>query len=437
MQPTTAKLTSTAISAPSAPAASRLESAALAIVGVAMTAAISYGAWRSAEATIALLALPLLMNLAPWRWWPAVLAFVYFGVGNWDVPVIVDRFFADLGIGAGIAAGVALAAIQSLPFLLYSPKATPTARACRMTLALLLLTVPPIGLVAWRSPLIVSGLLFPNTGYLGVAAGLALFAAMAGGGFSLRRERRLPAALTVLAALVAVGALIHHANSPAPRTMPGWFGVDTQFSPEHRPGVDVPRGVAVNSMVETLIDPSSPGLTEVLVFPESTFSPMQPVDAMMMNFADERARRAGTTILVGEVVMLEGGRWRNTIRAYGRTSGTVDESRLPMPMGNWRPGFGGVASRPLASDLLTIETSTGPKTASMSICFEDTVLWPHFGLLSGRADVMVSVANMWAMTDMVPDRTQTISAALIARLAGTPLVRAKNTLNGKTYGEDR
>lgn len=402
-----------------------------------MTAAISYGAWRSAEATIALLALPLLLNLAPWRWWPAVLAFVYFGVGNWDVPVIVDRFFAELGFGAGIAAGMTLTFIQSLPFLLYDPKAAPADRAWRMTLALLLLTVPPIGLVAWRSPLILSGLIFPNTGYLGVAAGLALFAAMAGGGFSLQRHRRVPAALTLIAAVVAVGALVHHANSPAPRTMPGWFGVDTQFSPVHRPGVDVPRGVEVNSMVETLIDPNSPGLTEVLVFPESTFSPMQPVDAMMMNFAAERARRAGTTILVGEVVMLDSGRWRNTVRAYGRTSGTVDESRLPMPMGNWRPGFGGVASRPLASDLVTIETSAGHKTASMSICFEDTVLWPHFGLLTGQADVMVSVANMWAMTDMVPDRTQTISAALIARLAGTPLVRAKNTMNGNAHGEDR
>ena len=415
----------------------RLELGALATISIAMTSLVAFAAWRSAEATIALLLLPLLMNLAPWRWWPAVLAFTYFIVGNRDIPVIVDRFFEDLGTGAGIAAAVTLAAIQSLPFLLYSPTSSPTGRTWRMAAALVLLTIPPVGLVAWRSPLLVSGLLFPGMGYAGVAASIALFAGVAGGGASLQRHRRLPSALTFLAAVLAVVALTQHSASPPPRSVPGWFAVDTQFAPSTEPGNAPSRGAQVSELVDTLLGDQGPAAPEVLVFPESTFSPMRPVDTFMMNFVDERARRSGATVLVGDVVVMEGDRWRNTVRAYGLTTGTVDESRLPMPMGNWRPGFGGVRSRPFSSDLVTITTRSGDKAVAMSICFEDTVLWPHFGLLSGRADVMVSVANVWALTDTSADRTQTVSAALIARLAGTPLVRAKNTLDVDTYGKDR
>lgn len=399
--------------------------AAVATVGLALTIAISIAAWRSPLAIMGVLMLPIIMNMLRFRAWPFLVALAYFGAGNAEIPAITERFFAGASLAGELAAAVGLTLLQSLPFWLYRPDATPARRSAQMMAVLVLLAIPPLGMVAWRNPLFVAGLFYPGLGLAGVALALAAFGGLAGGGISFKAGRRIPAVLTGVA---VAGAVVAMATAKAPPLLFTWQAANTQIEPTRTDGpiriLETIPGDRVAAAIEPLLSPA----TDVIVLPESVLAPLTPADQVAMMPAVERARRLGITVLVGTVVQVGHDRWRNTVAAYGAMQGTVDESRLPMPVGNWRPGTGtGVAARPFASDLVTIQTRSGPRVAAMSICFEDIVLWPHFGLLTGRADVLVSMGNAWSYTGTRTLTAQTTSAQLLARLAGVHLVRATNT----------
>lgn len=399
---------------------------AVAVAGLALVGAIGLFSWESGVRLLALLAIPLVLNLLPgWRWSLGV-GLVYFGVANAELPGIIDRFFADAGPATRLLAPAALTVLQALPFGLYRSDRSPLERAVRMSLVLVALTLPPVGWLAWRNPLLLAGLLYPGLGWVGLIGMLGVYASLAGGGPSLARGRRLVAAIGVASIALSIGALAWRAQHPV-REIPGFVSFDTQLPPPDRRDPLKPREKVPGAVLAEPALLSINADTDVIVFPESVFDPMTPADQIGFIPATWKAQQAGVVILAGVTVPLEAGRWRNTVQAFGATEGVVDESRLPMPMGNWRPGLGGVAARPFASDVIELPTRHGRVPVAMSLCFEDTVLWPHRGLLTGQARVMVSLVNAWATQGSRGDRTQTLSATLLARLGGVPLVRARNT----------
>lgn len=384
---------------------------------------LGQNAWSSPEATLLLLLLPALMNQVKHRLWPYAVALAYFGSASIELPGVISRFFPE-GAGAIAMYGgpLLLTALQSLPFLAYRPDRAPRERAIRMVVALLLLTLPPIGWLAWMNPLLAAGLLFPGIGYAGLVLMLATFAALAAGGDRAARKWVLMACVPLLAA--AIGLNQWHRLSP-PESLYQWVGFDTKVEPANQRDPLEVRTVLPGNAIGELSMAMMNDSTEVVVFPESILSPLTPADRVAMSRAVDEAKRRGIVILAGVTEQSGPDSWRNTMQAFGAQEGVVDESRLPMPMGNWRLS-GGVSARPFASDITIIETRRGPYRTAMSICYEDTLIWPHFGLLAGQADAMVSVSNSWATTHTRGRVTQEISAKLLARLAGTPLVRAEN-----------
>jgi len=425
------------------------------VAGIALAATINVFAWQHLLSTIALLLLPAIMNWLRWRWWPFVVAYAYFLTGNTELPEMIARFFDPTpSIVTRWGGPLLLSAIQSAPFLLYRADRPPLERALRMAGALALLTLPGVGWVAWHNPLFVAGTLYPQWGAWGLLLTVVLFAVMAAGGPKFRvreknnvRGQRIVTVSCLLAFGLSFWAMWQDVQHPASRAMPGWYEVDTRFIPGHkrRLGDPIP-GAELARMAEHIME--FPGV-EVIVFPESVLAPMAPVDELELQQVAERASKEGVALLMGETIALksDGSAWRNTITAMGyeqpnrpcvrgegeipcllgdeRLGNTIDESRLPMPMGGWRLS-GGVPARPFASDIVPLETRSGTVNMAMSICFEDLMLWPHRGLLTGQADVLVSVANTWATSGTRGDRSQTASAHLLARLAGVPLVRAVN-----------
>jgi len=422
-----------------------------------LAASISIFAWQHLLSMIALLTLPAIMNWIRWRWWPFAVAYAYFMTGNTELPEMIARFFDPMpSIVTLWGVPLLLSAIQSVPFMLYRADRPPLERALRMVGALALLTLPGVGWVAWHNPLFMAGTLYPQWGVWGLLLTIMLFAVVAAGGpkFKVRekakvREQRIVTLSCLLAFGLSIWALYQDTQHPVGLAMPGWYEVDTRFIPGDKRKLDDPiPGVELAIMANHIMD--FPGV-DVIVFPESVLAPMAPVDELELHQVAERARREGVVLLMGETIALkpDGSAWRNTVTAMGyeqpnrpcdrkegviscllgheRLGTTIDESRLPMPMGGWRL-VGGVPARPFASDIVPLNTRSGPVKMAMSICFEDLMLWPHRGLLTGQADVMVSVANAWATSGTRGDREQTVSARLLARLAGVPLVRAVNRL---------
>jgi len=402
----------------SPPTMKRWEIVLAVAAGLSLSSTISIFAWQQMLFMIALLTLPAIMNWLHWRWWPFMVAYAYFFTGNVELPGMISRFFDPTPSVVTLwGVPLLLSLIQSAPFLLYRADRPPLERALRMAGALALLTLPGVGWVAWHNPLFVAGLLYPQLGLLGLLATVMLFAFLAAGGPKLRveaksevRQQRIITFSCLLAFGFSIWALVQDFQHPAQRAMPGWYEVDTTFIPGHqrRLGDPIP-GEDIANMARYIME--FPGV-DVIVFPESVLAPMAPVDELELMEVAEQARRQGVVLLMGETIALEpdGSAWRNTVTAMGyeqgnrpcdredhdipcllgdeRIGNTIDESRLPMPMGGWRLS-GGVPARPFASDIVALETRSGTVNMAMSICFEDLMLWPHRGLLIGQSDVLV------------------------------------------------
>lgn len=410
------------------PTQAQLAAGATALLVLTMT--IQVMAWRDPISLIGILALPLVMTALPWRWWPALVALVYFGTAAAELPAIIARFYsgpqdAPVSEMTRYGAPVALAAIQSLPFLLLDPTQPPARRFRRLLGAFALSTLPPIGLVTWANPLLLAGLAFPGLGLIGLVACAVLLAGAGSGGLA-RDTRSRPIVAAVLATLIlAVWSNWTMTRNPPPM-LDGWVAMNTAIEPQSlRDPLEI-RELVPGAIVAYRVRELLPGGAQVLVFPESIIAPRTPADELTLAIMQDEAARAEAVVLVGETIPGRDGRWRNVVRAYGPQAGAiVDEARLPMPMGNWR-WRGGVRARPFQSDLVTLPTRTGPLRVAMSICYEDTVVWGHWGLLTGQADAMISLANTWATQDTRGDRTQAVSAAMLARLGGVALTRATN-----------
>lgn len=401
---------------------------------VVVVAALGVMAWQDQPLrTLLLLLLPACMNTLTRRWWPLLVAVVYFGVGNIELPWVMARFFPESGVSAvGFFAVAVLTGLQALPFWVYRSDVSPVQRAGRMALALALLTaLPGIGWVAWRNPLLVAGQLFPATGIGGLIATVALFGLLASGLPTPPRARRAYLGASALLAGLAVVALWHDQGAAQQRAMgaPGWYAMNTQIPPEQARDPFVVRRTLPGDVIAHDAQDAMRLGADVVVFPESVLAPGTLADQVALLTTLDHAKRTGVVLLIGQTEALHpeygAPAWRNTLRAYGAADGVVSESRLPMPVGNWKLR-GGVPGRPLASDLTTLATRRGARKIAVSICFEDTVIWPHWGLLTQRPDLLVSVGNAWATRGSRGDVAQTISIRLLARLAGVPLVRATN-----------
>lgn len=297
-----------------------------------------------------------------------------------------------------------------------------------MLIALLLLTLPGVGFVAWRNPLLLAGLLFPGLGLLGLLATAALFALMAAGGFSWQPKRKAITIAGAAAVTLALGSMWSLQRNPV-IDLDGWVGMDTAIEPENMRNRREVREVVPGEVAAQALTAALEENATVVVLPESILAPATLADEIALLPAAEKARKKGAVLLLGETIRTDAVSWRNTIRAVGAVEGTFAESRLPMPFGNWQLS-GGVPVRPFASDVSVLNLPSGPINVATSLCFEDTVILPHLGLLTGQADVLVSTANSWATAGTRGDETQTLSAKLLARLGGVPLVRARNTYEG-------
>jgi apolipoprotein N-acyltransferase len=315
-----------------------------------------------------------------------------------------------------------LTLLQAVPFLLVPAGGPPHRRAIGLALAMLATIFPPLGLLSWRNPLLSAGVLMPGSGWIGVGLCILIMAGIAG--WPDREIPRRFRALLMLPLLLAASGLVAwdayaYRQTPqwqaaAMRSSIGWMGINTRQ-------VQWMQGSPADTIATLAMPYLGPGVRG-LVFPEAVLSPITDADRVMLMPLHEAARENGTLILIGASSYRDSdGHWRNGVYALGAAQGWVDDVRVPMPAGHWRP-VGGVRPRPLATDIVTL---AGQRIA-FSICFEDTILWPHRGLLSGQADLLVSMGNTWAINSHYIQNAQTISAQLLAQLAAVPLIRSTN-----------
>ncbi|SMG61012.1 Apolipoprotein N-acyltransferase [Paraburkholderia susongensis] len=380
-------------------------------------------AWYPGHHALMLLALPaawsrLRGRLAAFTIWAS-----YYLTGARDIPVVCERFFAGyheltrpIALTLGIALWLLQAIVLALPWTILKPDpaASAMSHAWRTALAALVVTVPPVGIIGWLSPLYVASALYPGWQLAGMILGIATLSAAAS-------RQCGPRAWLACAVLAALSVCAHWQWVP-PAPPAGWTAVDTTLGRFDQSTYS--SLYARTLQLRTIVHRTFAGDARVVILPEEIAGLWRPAMALWWRPDIERMRAAGQTLVVGMDITVSTTPLRYTDSAVvtGTGRGRLD-SRQPVPVALWRPGGQMSAIRGyIGQPYLTI----AGRRAAMSLCYEDLLWWPHWRALMDRPDVVISQSNGWFDADLALAGIQQQGIASVARLAGAPLLRATN-----------
>ena len=375
------------------------------LVAVPLAGAIGAAAWGSSLAALSLA--PLAVSLWATRTtrlaaWLVMLA--YYLAAARGLPFGAARFFGNdtqaifsalLWFGASLALSAPWACLWARQGYYW-----------RVPLALVLCTVPPVGLVGWANPATAAGVFFPALGWLGLVAMVAALAALC------YWPTRVGAALAVAA---LAGAVV---SSPA---APSWIQAhQTTYGGSGGAGRDFMRDYAANqSMIELAVSSKAP----FVLFPETVAGLWTPATAELWEDAVAHLRATGRTALVGAEVPIEGtGRTRNALVFVGHHSGELVQ-RIPVPVSMWKPWADAGTEANLFGDGIG---QVNGKRAAVLVCYEQLLVWPMLLSQAAGPEIVIGAANdYWAAETSIPG-IQTMTLRAWSRLFSVPLVVAVN-----------
>ncbi|MES9902171.1 MAG: nitrilase-related carbon-nitrogen hydrolase [Sedimenticola sp.] len=364
------------------------------------TGILSFLAWHGdADLLAASLCLPAFWSLASNRLTAWLTALVYYLVAARDIPAGADIYF---GLGELYGWGLLISAslLLSLPFAVFWRK---NPDSWRFLLALLLVSIPPIGIVGWTNPLTAAGVIFPGLGWIGFFITLYLMAKIV----------RIPA----LALLVFLCSLIVPRADLQPPT--GWTAIDTTFM--RSPGITQFLDDARRQ--RDLIERIKGVRSRVVILPETIAGRWN--DASMFLWDDiayESAQRR-QTILFGAEIADQTGYKNVAIRLSPEGGHPLYQQLMPVPISMWRPwATGGATPAWFHQQSAKIDGLT----ASFLLCYEQLLLWPPLVAMSADPDVLIGLSNGWWARDTDIPAIQISALKAWASLFGTSLIYSVN-----------
>lgn len=351
----------------------------------------------------------------------------YYLAGARDVPAISAEFFPDAPAVLGWGLWVAHALLLTLPWLLLWPRpGKPLFGVLASFLAILtVLTFPPFGIFSWLSPLLVAGELFPGTGWLGLAGGIALLSVgvvlprIGRDGINSKRSFWLCCGT---AGLLLVTSAVTNMVANRPEPPAGWVSVDTALG--RYPDAQWPGYQRQQALIEIALRELNAG-AKVLLLPEEIAGNWRPAVAYWWAPVAELAANKGAVVLIGADIA-EGAGYRDSVivLGQGRDMPAIG-NRVPMPVSLWRPwSEKSAAADPFAAGVHRI----AGQWVALSVCYEDFLVWPMLRSMasSPAPAVIISMANNWFATDRAAVGIQRRSITSWGRLFGIPVIRAVN-----------
>jgi apolipoprotein N-acyltransferase len=264
--------------------------------------------------------------------------------------------------------------------------------------------VPPFGLIAFASPGTAAGILFPGTGWLGLAALIAVVAGLS----TVPRE-------TIIVGIPVI--VLANALYKAPLPPRDWEAVQTNFGKlSEDDAIDQFRAV------EAIQSKALASRAKIIVFPEAVIRHWTDATEVFWQPTFDELRHEGKTILVGAIVRRKA-QTANVVQIRGAQTGSI-EQRVPIPMVMWNPfqqsGFRLRLIHPSSYKL-------GRYRASLLICYETAVPWPLLTADIDSADVIVAIANTHWARDTCVAAWQYSAVQAWARLFGKATVWSSNT----------
>jgi hypothetical protein len=355
------------------------------------------------------IAFPALVMRQSSRAGATAVAVAYYGVASFPVAQVSSKYFGQGSPAVAILLWTAATTILAVPWVILWHHENKQI-LWRLPAALLLVALPPIGVVGWASPLAAGGTLFPELGLCGVL--LTMLACTAIG-----------ARMWSTAAALAIASLLTNLSYPGPRTLEApWVGIDTDFGSAatvNDPQVDFSIAEAVQKKALHLNG-------RVVVFPELLIRRWGKGTDLFWEPTFDEMRSRGIEVLIGAATPVAGtaDEYRNTVMIRGSGSPTQFDQRIPVPLAMWKPWGGKDAVR-----LNLFGPSTAPiagERAAILICYEQLLPWSYLSALWQRPTVLVGMSNAnWTKATVIP-RNQAATLRAWGRLLGVPTISATN-----------
>jgi hypothetical protein len=368
-------------------------------------------AWSGHDACIPLsFGVLLLLVLQPRRLAAYRLALAYYAGATWPLVRGANTFFGPHHhLWQAVMLWVAASVLLAIPWGLLYFRSWP-ARFWSVPLALAATTLPPLGLIGWGSPLTSAGILFPGTGWLGIAAVLFL-----PWGVTCRPCLGLPMA----GVLVALTHAIYPGDPPAP---PEWEAVDTTIG---RSELERPDAMREFQHAEWIQQRALCSTAKIIVFPETVVPRWNDATEAFWEPAVSALAARGKTILFGATLAVAGSPQRlNTVIVRGASESTLFCQRIPVPISMWKPlSDEGFPLRLLGPGSLDV----AGERVGVLICYELLLAWPVLTASLEHPTILIGVANdYWAKQTCIPV-VQRAALTAWARLLRLPKLMAANT----------
>jgi hypothetical protein len=331
----------------------------------------------------------------------------YYAAATWSVIPASHDFF---GTGANPIEPpliwISLVALSSAPWIaLYNRRFLSVSAIA----SLILLAVPPLGLVTVAHPLIAAGHWFPGSRWFGLALPIALLAGY----------RRF-GSLTTLAVLLAA-SLIGHARFHRPLSDPLIVAIDTDLGGQ----TEDPLGLDSQAKELVLQHMALAHPDSLVLLPESVLPGWSPVREARWSATFTSLREQHTGLLIGTTIPIPNTEAnRNVLLSRGYTERLSYVQRVPVPLGMWQFGQDHQGFPLMLRFPATIRVWN--RRAGVLICYEQFLVWPALQTLARSPDMLLAPSNLyWASGTPVP-AIQHVSAQDWADLWAIPLYEASN-----------
>ncbi|MCD6046481.1 MAG: hypothetical protein K0S08_128 [Gammaproteobacteria bacterium] len=342
--------------------------------------------------------------------------FVYLGFSWAIIPAILNYYgwewgFVPLAFFSWFIAGI----LPSIPWLFCYPtrNASVFKVAILITILIIILSIPPFGVLIWGDPISASGLFFPGLKYTGIVLGYILILAL---GLWTRfpiYQKKISWMILILVLLSIANNIIftcRHKIIP-PRD---WIALNT--NPWHTGPRDLSKLILENVQQGKSVIILPENITDVMTILKNTrwqhtriiLAQHQAVvimGAVKFNVqAPEDKHQEGIAILKD-----------NTVQFF--------DDRQPLPIISWRPF--------VANDVSAFWAKSGVyridnQQLGVFVCFEDFLPWLYLTTLAAHPSLMISIANHWWDIPIAIHK-QTFSFLIWARLAGIPTLISDNS----------
>lgn len=365
------------------------------------------------------LLIPILWSEAPTKMAAFALSFCYYLAAARGVPSGAAVFFGGapcaqaFGVLLWLSSSVALA----VPWAIFSPSTMAFRATFLHILAIYtLITVPPIGLFGWASPLLAAGFLFPGCGWVGLLLYVAIPAAVK----PFPRTARLVSYFFLL--LFAASAFSQPLNIGTPK---GFTALNTAYGKAASGSAHFTDGFIRSTDIFKRIMKEK-GL--YILLPETLAGTYNKASEELWAPLGAYVAARGQTLILGGEIYDENLKYDNCMIFLGADGGKAFRQRVPVPFSMWRPFGGSGTANAYWFDKGVIMLADG-RSALCLICYEQYLAWPVlWTMLSAfpRPEILIASANQWWSRQTCIPKIQHQSASSWAMLFRFALISATN-----------